>query len=70
MESYDKDLTFVSRKIRLLFENNYMNYFMNNYLKQFITNKLPSVEEDAAVFDLEQAKQAKADKFLQDNKLS
>ena len=67
--SYDKDLP-LSQKNKVLFENNYMNYFMNNYLKQFITNKLPSVEQDAAVFDLEQAKQAKADKFLQDNKLS
>ena len=26
--------------------------------------------DDAAVFDLEQAKQAKSDKFLQDNKLN
>ena len=29
---------------------------MNNYLKQFITNKFPTVEADAAVFDLAEAK--------------
>ncbi len=66
---YNKVLPLDQEK-KILFETNYMNYFMKNYLKQFITMKLPSVEEDAAVFDLEQAKQAKADKFLQDNKLS
>ena len=44
--------------------------FMNNYLKQFITDRLPTVEEDAAVFDLSEARSAKAQKFLQDNKLS
>ena len=43
---------------------------MNNYLSQFTTNKLPTVEEDAAIFDLEEGRQAKADKFIQDNKLS
>lgn len=55
---------------KILFETNYMSYFMKNYLKQFITMKLPSVEEDAAVFDLAEAKQAKAQKFMDDNKLS
>jgi len=39
-------------------------------LKQFITDRLPTVEEDAAVFDLSEARSAKAQKFLQDNKLS
>lgn len=67
--SYEKDLP-LSQDKKIQFENNYTNYFMNNYLKQFTTNKLPTVEEDAAVFDLEEAKKAKADKFLQDNKLS
>lgn len=55
---------------KLQFEINYMNYFMKNYLKQFTTMKLPSVQEDAAVFDLAEAKQAKAQKFIDDNKLS
>jgi len=67
--SYEKDLP-LSQDKKIQFENNYTNYFMNNYLNQFTTNKLPTVEEDAAVFDLEEAKKAKADKFLQDNKLS
>jgi hypothetical protein len=42
---------------------------MNNYLSQFITDKLPTVEEDAAVFDLAEAKKAKAQKFIEDNQL-
>ena len=42
---------------------------MKNYLKQFITNKFPTVKEDAAVFDLEQARDAKAQKFIDDNNL-
>ncbi len=67
--SYEKDLP-LTQKNKIKFEENYMNYFIKNYLKQFITNKLPTVEEDAAVFDLEKGKQDKAEKFLQDNKLS
>ena len=43
---------------------------MENYLKQFITNQAPIVEEDMAVFDLAQAKQAEAQKFLDDNNLN
>jgi hypothetical protein len=43
---------------------------MNNYLKQFITNQRPTVKEDAAVFDLAEAKQAQAQKFLDDNDLN
>jgi len=44
-------------------------YFAKNYLKQFITKKLPTVEADAAVFDLAEAKKAKAQKFIDDNQL-
>ena len=66
---YNKVLPLDQEK-KILFETNYMNYFMKNYLKQFITMKLPSVQEDAAVFDLAEAKQAKAQKFMDDNKLS
>ena len=60
----------LSQKNKELFEENYTLYFSKNYLKQFITNKLPTVEQDASVFDLEEAKEAKAQKFIQDNKLS
>jgi hypothetical protein len=60
----------LSQKNKELFESKYGDYFMNNYLKQFTTNKLPTVEADAAVFDLAEAKKAKAQKFLQDNKLT
>lgn len=67
--SYEKDLPLVPKN-KELFESKYKDYFMNNYLSQFITNKLPTVEEDAAVFDLQEGRKAKADKFIQDNKLS
>jgi hypothetical protein len=43
---------------------------MNNYLKQFITNQFPTVQADAAVFDLAEAKKAKAQKFIDDNNLN
>jgi hypothetical protein len=65
-----KEVLPLSQKNKELFESKYGDYFMNNYLKQFTTNKLPAVEADAAVFDLEEAKKAKAQKFLQDNKLT
>ena len=65
-----KEVLPLSQKNKELFEENYAKYFAKNYLKQFITNKLPVVEQDAAVFDLEEARQAKADKFLQDNNLN
>jgi hypothetical protein len=43
---------------------------MNNYLEQFTKNQIPTVKEDAAVFDLAEAKKAKAQKFLADNNLN
>jgi len=64
--SYENDLP-LSQDKKVLFESKYKDYFMNNYLKQFITNQLPIVEEDAAVFDYAEAKQAKADKFIKEN---
>ena len=67
--SYEEDLP-LSQDKKVLFEQEFIKYFMNNYLKQFITDRLPTVTEDAAVFDLEEAKKAKAQKFLQDNKLT
>jgi len=66
--SYEKDLPLDQSK-KKKFEKSFIDYFMNNYIKQFITDRLPTVTEDAAVFDLEEAKKAKAQKFLQDNKL-
>jgi len=59
----------LSQKNKELFESKYGDYFMNNYLKQFTTNKLPAVEADAAVFDLEEGRRAKAQKFIDDNQL-
>lgn len=66
--SYSKDLP-LSRDKKVLFESKYKDYFMNNYLKPFITNQFPTVKEDAAVFDLAEARKAKAQKFIDDNKL-
>ena len=67
--SYTEDLPLQQDK-KVLFEIKYKEYFMNNYLKQFITNQRPTVKEDAAVFDLAEAKKAKAQKFLDDNDLN
>lgn len=64
--SYEEDLPLMQDK-KVLFLKNYKQYFYKNYLEQFITNKLPSVEADAAVFDLAEARKAKAQQFMQDN---
>jgi hypothetical protein len=45
----------------------YKEYFMNNYLKQFTTNQIPTVQADAAVFDLEEGKRKQAEAFLKRN---
>lgn len=52
------------------FATHFKNYFFNNYLLQFTRNQLPVVQQDAGVFDLEEAKSAKAQKFLDDNNLN
>ena len=64
--SYEKDLP-LSQDKKMKFSKKYKEYFFTNYLKQFLTNKLPSVEADAAVFDLAEARNAKAEKFMGDN---
>ena len=64
--SYEDDLPLMQDK-KEIFRAKYKEYFMNNYLKQFITNKFPTVPADAAVFDLEEAKDAQAEKFLEQN---
>ena len=66
--SYELDLPLAQDK-KVLFETKYKEYFMNNYLEQFTKNQIPTVKEDAAVFDLAEAKKAKAQKFIDDNKL-
>ena len=66
--SYTEDLP-LSQDKKELFETKYKDYFMNNYLLQFTTNQFPTVEKDAAVFDLAEAKKAKAQKFIDDNQL-
>ena len=61
--SYEKDLPLMQdNKTKFAFK--YKEYFINNYLKQFLTNKLPSVEKDAAVFDLAEARKAKTKELM------
>jgi len=67
--SYELDLPLDQDK-KELFSSKYKSYFFNNYLLQFIKNQLPTVQEDALIFDLEEAKAAKAQKFLEDNELN
>lgn len=66
---YEEDLP-LQQDNKDLFMTKYKEYFMNNYLKQFTTNQIPTVQADAAVFDLEEGKNAKAQKFIDDNKLA
>jgi len=64
--SYELDLP-LSQRNKEIFGFKYKQYFNENYLKQFLTNKLPSVEQDAAIFDLAEAQEAKAQQFMEDN---
>ena len=57
----------LSQQHKIIFEQNYKNYFYKNYLLQFTRNQIPTVEADAAVFDLEEGKQQQAEAFLQRN---
>jgi hypothetical protein len=66
---YEKDLPLSPDK-KEMFGTKYKEYFMNNYLNEFTKNQIPTVKEDASVFDLSEAKQAKAQKFLDDNNLN
>jgi len=67
--SYETDLP-LSQDKKVLFMKKYKEYFMKNYLVQFTTNQLPSVQADAAVFDMAEMKKAKAQKFIDDNNLN
>jgi hypothetical protein len=67
--SYKTDLP-LSQDKKVLFMKKYKEYFMKNYLVQFTTNQLPSVQADAAVFDMAKMKEAKAQKFIDDNNLN
>ena len=67
--NYEEDLPLQQDK-KDLFMAKYKEYFMNNYLKQFTRNQIPSVQADAAVFDLEEGRKSKAQQFIDDNKLA
>jgi len=47
---YDEVLP-LSQELKIVFEDRYKNYFYKNYLLQFTTNQIPSVPEDATVFE-------------------
>ncbi len=66
---YERDLPLSPDK-KEIFGIKYKEYFMNNYLNEFTKNQIPTVKEDAAVFDLAEAKKAEAQKFLDDNNLN
>jgi|TARA_R110002012_G_scaffold156795_1_gene317842 hypothetical protein len=61
--SYTEDLPLYQDK-KIIFAEKYKQFFIKNYLVQFLTNKLPSVEEDAAVFDLQEGIEKKASKIM------
>ena len=67
--SYETDLP-LSQDKKVLFIKKYKEYFMKNYLVQFTTNQLPSVQADAAVFDMAELKKADAQKFIDANNLN
>lgn len=66
--SYTEDLPLDQNK-QDEFSKKYKDYFMNNYLLQFTKNQLPTIPEDAAIFDLQEAKMAKAQAFIEANNL-
>ena len=66
--SYTEDLPLDQNK-QDEFSKKYKDYFMNNYLLQFTKNQLPIIPEDAQVFDLQEAKMAKAQAFIEANNL-
>lgn len=66
--SYTEDLPLMQDK-KDLFTEKYKDYFMNNYLKQFTQNQVPTNPEDAAVFNIKEAKMAKAQAFIEANNL-
>ena len=66
--SYTEDLPLDQNK-QDEFSKKYKDYFMNNYLLQFTKNQLPIIPEDAQVFDLQEAKMAKAQQFIEANNL-
>ena len=60
---YQRDLPLHQDK-KIIFGERYKQFFIKNYLVQFLTNKLPYVEQDAAVFDLQQGIAEKAQKIM------
>jgi len=66
--SYTEDLP-LSQDKKDLFAKKYKDYFMDNYLKKFTENQVPTNPEDAAIFDLQEAKMAKAQAFIEANNL-
>ena len=67
--SYELNLP-LTRDHKELFLETYKQIFAKNYLKNYTINQIPLVEEDAMIFDLAEMKEAKAQKFIDDNNLN
>ena len=67
--SYEADLPLSDDK-KYMFLDGYKRYFAKNYIMNYTVNQLPLIEEDAGVFDLAEMKEAKAQKFIDDNNLN
>jgi len=67
--SYETDLP-LSEDKRFMFLDKYTKVFSKNYLMNYTINQLPYIEEDAGIFDLEEMKTMKAQKFIDDNNLN
>jgi len=66
--SYTEDLPLMQNK-KDKFAKKYKEYFIDTYLLQFTKNQLPTIPEDAQIFNLEEAKMAKAQAFIEANNL-
>ena len=67
--TYENDLP-LSEDKRFMFLDKYKKVFAKNYIMNYTKNQLPFIEKDAGVFELAEAKEAKAQKFLDDNNLN
>ena len=67
--TYETDLP-LSEDKRFMFLDKYKKVFTKNYIMNYTINQLPFIEEDAGIFDLEEMKNAKAQKYIEDNNLN
>ena len=67
--TYENDLP-LSEDKRFMFLDKYKKVFAKNYIMNYTKNQLPFIKEDTGVFDLEEMKVKKAQKFIDDNNLN